>query len=99
MQKPPCPPAVDAACLAKVSALNAAFAAISHDPTITGDREEELNKSNGAHESPICFDYIALLLADDVLERAIHKPSVGSSPGPDGIPAGLLRFMWIFPAG
>ena len=90
---------MDAAYLAKATDLTAAFAAMSNDPTITGDREEELDKINVAHDSPMSFGDIALLIIDDVLERAIDKPAVASSPGPDGIPCGLLRLMWIFSVG
>jgi hypothetical protein len=95
----PSSPAKDAAYLAKATALTVAFAAISNDPAITGDREEELDQINVAHGSPMFFSDTALLLTENVLERVIHKLSVGYCPGPDGIPAGLPSFMWNAPAG
>jgi hypothetical protein len=78
----------------RAAELTAKFAAISNDRLIFRSPTDELHNIPLPPGPSIPIDALGEFLTEEVLQRAIFKPMVGSSAGHDCIPAGILRAVW-----
>jgi hypothetical protein len=85
MAKPSPPPSVETSYTETAAQLTSQLASISNDPLISRAPADELFAMDPPDPNPSSFDSISEKITDEIIERAIFKPSTGSSAGADGI--------------
>ena len=79
--------------------ITSKFAAISNDLTLVSNDDPTFTTVFDGEPTEEEVEGILTDVPDEVIRRSIFKPAVGSSPGPDDIPAGILRLAWANPFG
>jgi hypothetical protein len=73
----------------------AQVASFSNDHLIFRTSVDELSAMDPPDSNPFSFDSISEKITDEIIERAIFKPSTESSTCANGIPAGVLQSVWF----
>ena len=84
MAKPYPSPSVETSYTETAAQLTSHLASISNDPLISRAPADELFAMDPPDPNPSSFDSISEKITDEIIERAIFKPSTGSSAGADG---------------